>query len=430
MRLLTKSRFKLGLECPTKLYYTHKEVYTNHKLEDTFLEALAQGGFQVEELARMYYPNGEAILGEDWNYESLAQRTAELLQQENVVIFEAAFLYEELFIRVDILVKKGNQIKLIEVKAKSIDGNEHDSFIGKRGGLNSSWLPYLYDISFQYYVIKKCHPEWNITPYFKLVDKSTTSSIDGLNQFFKITKKSDLRTGIEVKTGISLEDVGRPVLTLINVHTEVTLIHTHNPSYSTFSFSELVDYFQSHYSQDIKIITPIGIYCKKCEFYDENQPDKSGLHECWKHQLKLNDEQIEQAKVYDIWNFRGAASLMTKGIYFIKEVTAENLNIKYEVGKLSNSERQWLQIQKEQEQDSTPYLDIENLKITMNQWKFPLNFIDFETSAVALPFTKERHPYESIAFQFSHHIVEETGAVIHHFEYLNASRVSFQILIL
>jgi hypothetical protein len=49
MRVLTKSRFKLGLECPNKLLYTRKEEFANNKLSDLFLEALAEGGFQVEE---------------------------------------------------------------------------------------------------------------------------------------------------------------------------------------------------------------------------------------------------------------------------------------------------------------------------------------------------------------------------------------------
>ncbi len=45
MRYLTKSRFKLGLECPIKLYYTNKEnVYANTKKDDPFLKALASGG--------------------------------------------------------------------------------------------------------------------------------------------------------------------------------------------------------------------------------------------------------------------------------------------------------------------------------------------------------------------------------------------------
>ena len=58
MKVLSKSRFKLGLECPNKLFFTGNKNYANAKLEDTFLAALAKGGFQVEELARLHYPGG------------------------------------------------------------------------------------------------------------------------------------------------------------------------------------------------------------------------------------------------------------------------------------------------------------------------------------------------------------------------------------
>ena len=60
-RYLTKSRFKLGIECPTKLYYTGKREYPNQKLDDPFLAALADGGYQVGELAKLYFPNGQDI---------------------------------------------------------------------------------------------------------------------------------------------------------------------------------------------------------------------------------------------------------------------------------------------------------------------------------------------------------------------------------
>ncbi len=46
-------------------------------------------------------------------------------------------------------------------------------------------------------------------------------------------------------------------------------------------------------------------------------------------------------------------------------------------------------------------------------------FIDFETSVVAIPFNKERRPYEQVAFQFSHHIVYEDGRIEHTNQYLN-----------
>ena len=57
-RYLTKSKFKLAIECPTKLYYAGKKEYYNKKKDDDFLQALAEGGFQVGELAQCYYPDG------------------------------------------------------------------------------------------------------------------------------------------------------------------------------------------------------------------------------------------------------------------------------------------------------------------------------------------------------------------------------------
>ena len=57
-RYLTKSRFVLALECPTKLYYSGKTDYSNLKQEDSFLEGFAENGYQVAELARSYHPEG------------------------------------------------------------------------------------------------------------------------------------------------------------------------------------------------------------------------------------------------------------------------------------------------------------------------------------------------------------------------------------
>jgi hypothetical protein len=146
MKVLTKSRFKLGLECPNKLFYTGKNEYVNKKKDDPFLEALAEGGFQVEELARMHYPGGILIEGQDLDYEFSWNKTQKLLEQENVTIYEAAFLVDGLFIRTDVLVKKGISIDLIEVKAKSFDPSDNYIFVGKRGGIVSKWKPYLFDM--------------------------------------------------------------------------------------------------------------------------------------------------------------------------------------------------------------------------------------------------------------------------------------------
>ena len=138
MKVLTKSRYKLGLECPNKLYFITKKEYSDIKVSDSFLEALAEGGFQVEELARMHFPNGYLLEGNDWDYELLWEQTQELLKRDNVIIYEAAFLVDGLFIRSDILVKQGNSIELVEVKSKSFIPNDDYLFVGKRGGIVST----------------------------------------------------------------------------------------------------------------------------------------------------------------------------------------------------------------------------------------------------------------------------------------------------
>lgn len=122
MRPLTKSRFKLALECPSKLFYSGKEEYENQMDEDTFLAALAEGGYQVGELAKCYYPGGQDIT--DRGYTAPLEKTNKLLENKNVVIFEAAVQYENFFIRVDVLEKIGRTLNLIEVKAKSFNGGD------------------------------------------------------------------------------------------------------------------------------------------------------------------------------------------------------------------------------------------------------------------------------------------------------------------
>ena len=416
IRTLTKSRFKLALDCPTKLYYTRKPEYENQGNADPFLEALAQGGFQVEELARMNYPDGIAILGEDYNYMALAALTQELLQQENVVIFEAAFLYDGLFVRTDILIKRNNQIQLIEVKAKSISRKAHTDF-----KLTGGWSTYLYDIAFQQYVIQSVHPEFTITPYLNLVNTDAVTTVDGLNQKFKLVPNSGFRTGVVKAAGLTKGDLGESILAKIDVAEEIATILTTNPLFEDISFSETINQFKIHYVDDIKIYTPIGKHCKGCEFYIENptKDQKSGFHKCWQHQLGISQAEVDQPKTYEVWNFRASAKLIEEGKFFMHQLEDADLNYKSESYRLSTSERQVLQIHKTLNNDPNPSFELDGLREAFKSFEYPLNCIDFETTAVAIPFIKGMHPYEQLAFQFSHHIIYEDGRVAHHSEYIN-----------
>ena len=93
VRYLTKSRFKLAAECPGKLYYTGKKDHLDRSFDDSFLAALAEGGYQVEELACLIHPGGIRV-DDPRPSSGVFAKTAELLQQDEVTIFEAAIAAE------------------------------------------------------------------------------------------------------------------------------------------------------------------------------------------------------------------------------------------------------------------------------------------------------------------------------------------------
>ena len=95
-KYLTKSRFKLGLECPTKLFYTAKREYANNQNENSFLKALAAGGYQVGELAKLYYPEGSDVTTLD--SAAAIKQTQALLESDDATIFEAAICFNDLLI--------------------------------------------------------------------------------------------------------------------------------------------------------------------------------------------------------------------------------------------------------------------------------------------------------------------------------------------
>lgn len=431
-RYLTKSRFKLAIECPTKLYYTGKKEYANNSLDNPFLEALAEGGFQVGELAKYYYPGGHLVHTLD--YHDALEQTNQLLELDNVTIYEAAIKHNDCFIRVDILVKQGKSIKLIEVKSKSIKEHSDEQFYTKdrktknKAGIYSEWKPYLYDVAFQRYVARSALPNFKIECFLLLADKSSRASNDGINQKFKIIEDKNRRKGIEVASSLNEKDLSTKLLYEISVDEPCDfLIETENQLFVTgqLGFTTFIDKCSDHYKNDKKIKTHFKSKCKSCEFnvksVDLNQSLLSGFNECCKENLGWSNHEANMDTVLDIWNHRSKDNLIAEGKIKLSDLTEEDINPIKTNGDPQKKWgwRQWLQIEKSQNNDSSIFLNKTELKKEMDRWEFPLHFIDFETSKVAIPFNQGRNPYEGVAFQFSHHIVHENGVIEHKGEYLN-----------
>lgn len=422
-RYLTKSHFKVALECPRKLFYLNNpDIYPNTNEEDSFLTALAEGGFQVGALAKLYYPNGYEITDKDRIKST--QLTSELLQQENVVIYEAAICFDKLFIRVDILEKKGNHINLIEVKAKSFDNETR--FKNAKGDITPEWKPYLFDVAFQKFVLENAFPEFKIDSYLMLADKRKVATVSGLNQRFQLIKDGD-NTTVKIVGNTSIESLGEPILTAVNVSNLVEYIHN-VPNPQTLLLDPDFDVMVWSFADAYKLNVSIGARCGNCEFRTSDSKKKSGFMECWKEQTSLTDVDFNKPLIFELWNFKGTQKCIEEGIYFLADVQKEHIgeNKNHKVGGgLSQRERQWMQVEKIRNQDNTVYLDFDGLKRELDSHIYPLHFIDFETSMVAIPFYEGSAPYEQIAFQYSHHIMEQDGTVRHESQFINTAKGEF-----
>lgn len=429
MKVLSKSRFKVGLSCPNKLFFCGDKSYKNKEDDNSFLESLAEGGFQVEALSRQLYPGGHFIDAPYGAYQQAFNKTLDLLKQDEVVIYEAAFLYDGLFVMTDILIKKGNLIKLIEVKAKSFDSTKSDTFIGTRGNIRSSWRPYLFDIAFQTYVASQCFPHLNFEAFFLMADQSKVATIDGLNQMFRLPNDGDIRQDIEVR--LSTEEAqNTSVLSEVDVSSIVTAIINDEFSYTQdLVFSKAVPLFKNSYQNHIYLNWPTNYSrCKSCEFkIDDDTKEKgfkSGFEYCFSKQHQWRESDFDRPNIFEIWNYRGQ-KLLEQNRLFLDELTQDDFKVIEEPDVMSSRERRWIQVQKALDLQSKPYVELDGLKNEMESWVFPLHFIDFETSAVALPFNKGRRPYEQVAFQFSHHICYADGTIKHASEYINTTAGEF-----
>ena len=137
--------------------------------------------------------------------------------------------------------------------------------------------------------------------------------------------------------------------------------------------------------------------------------------------LSWKDSDFEEPSILELWSSQRKNSYISAGKVKLKDLTHHDINIRTnKVPGLSSSQRQWLQVEKVKNNDTSTYFDTVGMKAEMDKWIFPLHHIDFETSRVAIPFNKGRKPYEGIIFQFSHHIVHEDGTIEHAGQYLNA----------
>lgn len=415
----TKSHFSLGRDCPTKLFFSaHPEEYHNASGDNQFLEGLKEGGYQVGELARwMLCDNPEADTIETPNKEIALAQTRRRLTEPRATVAEAAFQFETLFIRADIVVKAGKILKLYEVKSKSWDAGTEFWSKTDPTQLSRKWEEYLMDVAFQKYVIEKACPSLTVQAHLVLLDKGKCASVDGLNQMFPIFRRNG-RPCVDCRIA-SKADLGADVLAYINVDNDIAKIHARGselPQGGRGSLAKLIEELSAIYQSSQPVFSGIGSKCKGCTFRLpatrqesaalEAKGLKSGFDQCWSKAIGHRYDPA-QAKTIELWNFRKTDDMFAAKKYYLRDLD------RGDIGTGTYSDRQWLQVDMVKRGDDSPWIDRAGLSAEISKWKYPLHFIDFETSRMALPCHRGMPPYMQVAFQFSHHIVDKDGQVRH-----------------
>jgi hypothetical protein len=243
---LSKSRYKRGLHCNKQLWLsTHKYDLGNY--EKNFSALI---GDKVGIGATEIYQNGKMVNTPFNKHEEAVQITLSLMSNLKVeAIFEAAFSYDNINIRVDILERLENNCWGIrEVKSsKSIKEN------------------FFHDISIQYFVLKKLNYQISSAQIMYVNgDYVLNNNVIEWNKFFLKSEYKDL---IED----NIDNVADNIVFLKNIQT----------------------------SDEEPIASPGKSFCSGCEFWDYCTKDKPKdwianiprLHKSKKR--VLDDKQIE-----------------------------------------------------------------------------------------------------------------------------------------
>lgn len=433
VRYLTKSAFSMGYDCPQQLfYYARKDIFPKND-PDAMAQATIGGGHQIGALAQKMYIQSDGELAHEIDSRDQQQQimdTREWLSQDTVTLFEPTIVHGDCLVRVDVLRKRGNQVELIEVKSKSFDSLENPALLTKPG----DYVSYVRDLAFQYWVLSQAYPDWDITPYLMLVDKTEPAKQDRLHHLFPIGEESERALPeediLETPESSFLKRV--PLADWVQKELE----GTHQIPGFMGSFEDTVAHMIGIYCREEALAgPPIGSHCKKCRFYAENlsAQQQSGFHQCWKSHFDGEASFTIDDTIFGLYDppSRGPRSrkaLIERGWHKLIDVEPSEIDLPAVAnGPLTTKDRQRMQVDWAKSSKSsepvTPYFDREGFKKTFEETientGWPLYFLDFEGSTSPLPLHVGQQPNSIQLFQYSVHVMHQGGRIEHLAQHIN-----------
>ncbi|EJK68659.1 hypothetical protein THAOC_10143 [Thalassiosira oceanica] len=438
---LTKTLFRKAVTCPRKLVYaTRPDLYPSQVTSgDGLAQYLADEGVRFGNYCKGMFPQGVEVglSGTAPTVENLVAETAGLLKRDTkrITVFEGAIRHEKFFLRPDILDRVTNEdsntapeLRLIEVKAKSWNSNKsYESLMWTRGKPKASFLRYVQDVAFQAMVAKLSYPEYKVSSWLMMPDRAKVMRPEML-----CDTNFDEQVNSEGDENLVLAD-NQGIATLVNVDdavAQVTGDFIDGRGLSEVA-SSWADAIQGQLQGDVSIDANIGARCSSCEYRDGK-----AFKMCWEEATK-DDSHADLILDLHAISEKKVKHFLQQKKYQMVDLTYEDFELNSggmpnEVRKgvdpkkiITRAQRQFYQICTRKRESTCPserrsyIVRKDALQSEMRTWKYPLHFIDFETIAPALPHFSGDSPYDSYAFQLSHHTLDEDHEVKHSSEFLN-----------
>lgn len=426
--MLSKSDFKIASTCSKKLIYKKASFETMNDANE-YMEMLAQGGHIIAKYAQLTFPNGIEVKRETID-EAISETKKLIEQNENITLFEATFLSNGKVVRTDVLEKKKNVLNIIEVKSKLHDSDDDD--YNAKTKLNE----HIEDLAFQTLVLREVYPDFEIHSFLLLPDKMKRTTIEGLAGWFTVNAMIEEKFEIEELPAQNIIHFKKPLVEFkyendpdrkkyvdqLQKDNLLTLVPLDN------EVNAMMDIIRNRSNLFIDILNngikpehfAINKNCKKCEFNLGKTKDKNGYRECWKELADVDPSIFDLYKGGSMGHYKSGwylDELIDKKKISFWDIDTERFKTKK--GELGSDGQRRL-IQYENTKANREWIS-SDLKVALNELKYPLHFIDFETYQGAVPHHKGMRPYEKDAFQWScHTIVSADSSELLHSEYINS----------
>ncbi len=430
------------------------------------IKAGVRVGEYSEIWAALNWPNHEVYKIEGYDNEANVDKTNRLLStKENAIIFEANFTYNDFVIRTDILVKTGDEIKVIEVK-----------------GSGSTKLLYAMDLFFQREIIERSNDTYKGWDYsLLLLDKDYKHNKD--------YDKEEVAGNVFINTNMvtNAHNLGskkipeydpdkattwrkslnaywyNPIEDWISFDEKPTFVNSTGRSknftfeISSFFKTYLIEELQNKFDDTLERIRDIQLMDEppRLEFIDRNNKWMNSEYMVW---------ALNKSGAYDannsIFDFRGSkfnwthkCNLFHQGKRDMDELTFEEMvpgTTLKKYGKLTDEQAimEFLSltskngaagfsapIQRNYKNKEEKLIHRSMMHEHLSEYeKGPIYMYDFETANLAIPEVHLAGPYEQVVYQYSIHVIldpqdfsfEEMKNVVH-YEWLAEDRDNFHI---